>query len=130
MSIKDSFLKKKAVKTFTDESQMSYEFKNELGSIMTIEFPNGGGLVTGTYKSGVNDTTTYPLTGFVSSNIITFTVSFTNDGSISAWAGQAIWNASTSVWEIHTLWHLVEPTSPSDMWESTLAGSDIFTQIT
>ncbi len=119
------FLKKKAVKQFAEGGKKSYEFKNELGSIMTMEFPNGGGLATGTYKSGVSDPDVYPLTGFVSGNVVAFTVNFTKEGSISAWAGQAVWN---SRWEIHTLWHLVEPTSPADRWEDTYAGADIFTQ--
>ncbi len=127
MSIKESFTRKKVAKIFTAENQVSYKFRNELGSIMSMEFPVGGGLVTGTYKSGVSDPNTYPLTGFVSGNVVTFTVNFTKEGSISAWAGQAVFN---SVWEIHTLWHLVEPTAPADMWEDTFAGSDVFTQVT
>ena len=130
MGITESFTRKKVAKVFTDENQTTYKFKNELGSIMSIESPAGGGLITGTYTSGVSDPKTYPLTGFVSGNVIAFTVSFTQEGSISAWAGQAVFNEVKSVWEIHTLWHLVEPTAPADMWEDTFAGSDIFKQVT
>ena len=68
MSVKEFFLKKKVAKSFVEEVEISYKFENELGSIMTMEFPNGGGLVTGSYKSGVSDPNSYPLTGFVSGN--------------------------------------------------------------
>jgi hypothetical protein len=125
--MKELFRRKKVAKVFVEENQLDYKFKNELGSIMTMEFANSGGLITGTYKSGVVDSNTYALTGFVSGNVVTFTVDFTEEGSIAAWAGQAVFN---SVWEIHTLWHLVEPTASADMWEDTYTGSNIFTQVT
>ena len=137
MITQEFFQKNKVAKNFVDALEMNqsvpgtmnYKFKNELGSQMTIEFRNGGGLMTGTYKSGVSDPNTYPLTGYVSGNVIAFIVNFTKYGSICAWAGQAIWNQNTGLWEIPTLWHLVEPTPPSDSWEDTYAGSNIFTQI-
>lgn len=130
MSTKELFTKKKVAKLFTAEAAVSYKFKNELGSVLNMSFPQGGGLVTGTYTSGVSDPVTSALTGFVSGNVVTFTADFTNVGSISAWAGQAVYNATSKLWEIHTLWHLVEPTKPADLWEDTYAGSDLFTQVT
>lgn len=132
MSVKELFRKKKAAKIFADANQGEYKFNNELKSEITMEFPDGGGLMRGKYKSGVGvsgDKNGNILTGFVSGNIVSFTVNFTQEKSVAAWAGQAIWNSLDSIWEIHTLWHLVEPTSPADVWDDIQAGSDIFAQV-
>ena len=128
MNIKETFAKKKIAKLFTAESEMTYTFKNELGSIMKMEIPYGGGLITGTYTSGVSDPNTYPLTGYVVGNCVTFTVGYTNEGSTCAWAGQAIYNTD-GLWEIPTLWHLVVPNVDEETWDDTYAGSDLFVQV-
>jgi hypothetical protein len=133
MSVKDSFIKKKVAKNFNDDGETSYKFKNELGSIMEIDVPSNGGLMTGTYRSKVGSpNNSNSLTGFTSpsGNIVSFTVNYKQEGSIAAWVGQTIWNSSSNLWEIHTLWHLVEPKPPADMWDDTYAGCDIFTQVT
>jgi hypothetical protein len=98
---------------------------------MEIDVPSNGGLMTGTYRSKVgSQNNSNSLTGFTSpsGNIISFTVNYTQEGSIAAWAGQTIWNSSSNLWEIHTLWHLVEHTPPNNRWDDTYAGCDIFTQ--
>ena len=134
MSVKECFIKKKVAKNFINGERTSFKFQDEFVSKMAIKFPKDGGLVTGTYTSwdkgsNVWNSEKYPLTGFVSGNVLTFTVSFPEKGSIAVWAGQTIWGPSNNLWELHTLWYLTEPTEPENAWEDTLAGCNIFTGV-
>lgn len=129
MSVKETLTKKKSAKNFTADGKSDFTFKNELGSTMTLSVDATSGLLTGKYQSGVKDPNEYPLTGFLSGNVVSFSVSFLKEGSVGGWSGQFVWNESTELWEIHTLCYLVVPTAPADMWEDTYADNNLFTQV-
>lgn len=117
-------LRKKDPREFLVDAGTTMTFENELGSSMVMEI-NGNGIITGSYTSAVGDLNSYPLTGYIFGNVITFTVSYTLEGSICAWAGQFIYSNG---WQIPTLWHLVVPTQNQETWDDTYAGSDLFIQ--
>ena len=106
----------------------SGEWKNQLSSRMMLTV-DGQGQVTGTYTTAVGqpDSRQSPLIGFVSNDIIKFTVNFGR--SLAAWSGQLQQNDQGQE-ELDTLWHLIvnvpEEEEPSHAWKDTYTGSDRF----
>jgi len=99
-------------------------WKNENNSTMTLTSVDPTtGLLTGTFVTGVGcgQGKARPLTGFYNQGAITFTVNFEDCNSATAWSGQV----TTAGNQIVTLWYLAVSGAPA--WDSTLAGSDVFT---
>jgi len=108
-------------------------WRNGLGSEMDLSVDQTGN-VTGTYKTNVGaptPTEEFPLVGFASGDLITFTVNFGQYGSLTSWAGQHT-EDSTGNGQIHTLWHLAknikDEDEPANLWAGILAGANIFTR--
>ena len=71
---------------------------------------------------------TFPLVGFASAGLISFTFDFGQFGSLTSWVGHAVADGQATV--ISTMWLLAKavpnPSDPSELWSSTLTGWDVF----
>lgn len=102
---------------------------NRLGSEMELTVSDGK--ITGVYRTAVGEpspTEEFELCGFVSGDLITFTVNFGKYDSLTAWAGQhTLENAAET---IHTLWHLTknipDEDEPKFLWAGILTGTNTF----
>ena len=105
-------------------------WRNQMGS--TADFQINGADVTGVYTSssstGGPPVTSRDLKGYVSGDMIAFTVLWPG-GSMTSWVGQMV-QAAGSAPMIRTLWHLItdvaDAQEPQFLWKSTLAGADDF----
>ena len=111
---------------------------NELGSEMKImEIEMDVGILSGTYNSAVGKAVgEYFLVGrFDTAQIgtIGWTVSyqnkFLNAHSVCSWSGQIQFDPRTSNYTILTTWLLTTKSNPSDNWESTNIGQDVFSPL-
>ncbi|MEJ8474433.1 avidin/streptavidin family protein [Roseibium algae] len=107
-------------------------WENGLGSEMDLVV--NVNLLSGEYRTNVGlpaPSEEFDLTGFVTGDLITFTVNFGRYGSLTTWAGQQT-ETSTGQVEIKTLWYLTKnvPDSrePNELWSSILAGAGTFTR--
>ncbi|WP_136465220.1 avidin/streptavidin family protein [Flagellimonas onchidii] len=116
-------------------SNISVDFdgvwKNGLNSEMDLSV-NSKGEVKGIYKTGVGSPgpeEEFDLTGFVSGDIIGYTVNFGKYGSITSWVGQHTIDKEGNG-KIYTLWHLTknikDEDEPDDLWGSILAGANTY----
>ena len=99
-----------------------------------MELAVNGNEVTGTYRTNVGapaPTEEFDIVGFVTGDLITFTVNFGMYGSLTAWAGQHT-EPRPNEYEIQTLWHLAkniaDPDEPTGLWAGVLAGANVFTR--
>ncbi len=105
-------------------------WQNEYQS--TANFTVAGASVSGTYTSmvsGTGGTISGSITGWVSGDTIAFTVNWpTINPSMTTWVGQIIIGPSSQP-ILETLWYLVTDISedPTQVWQSVLAGADVFT---
>jgi avidin family protein len=104
---------------------------NRLGSEMELTVEDGR--ITGWYRTAVGDpspTEEFPLCGFVSGDLIAFTVNFGKYDSLTAWTGQH--TVEDRVETIHTLWHLAknipDEDEPKLLWAGILTGANIFSR--
>jgi hypothetical protein len=108
---------------------------NELGSEMNLQV--AGIEVTGTYQTAVGDAQgIYQLYGATDSEPTTpnqavgFVVAWENEfgssHSATAWSGQ--WQLINGQETITTMWLLTSETDPTQDWQSTLVGKDVFTR--
>ncbi len=104
---------------------------NQHASTMDIQV-DPRGRVTGTYRTKVGapkPSAEFPLVGFVSGDLIAFTVNFDGHGTLTAWAGQHTENERGES-EIRTLWHLArdipDADEPKKLWAGLWSGCDIF----
>ena len=113
--------------------QLDGKWYNELGSLMDLTVD--GGLVTGTYHTGVGEATgRYPITGAVDTDpighnqAVGLVVVWQNDQgsahSVTTWSGQLQVIKGQEV--LKTTWLLTRETKPDLDWQSTLVGTDIF----
>lgn len=107
-------------------------WRNELDSEMDLTVLTNGE-VKGTYRTGVGKPTPteeFPLRGFASGDLLTFTVNFGKYGSLTAWVGQHTVRGKDEV--IETLWHLAknvpDDEEPQKLWGAILAGANRFTK--
>lgn len=105
-------------------------WNNHLGSQMELSV--SGNNLSGVYRTNVGNpppTEEFALVGFVTGDLITFTVNFGKYGSLTAWAGQHT-EIRSGEFEIKTLWHLsknvADADEPKDLWSSILAGANSF----
>jgi len=91
--------------------------------------------ITGIYKTNVGTpqpTEEFSLVGFVTGDLITFTVNFGKYGSLTAWAGQHT-EPTPGEFVIKALWHLAknipDADEPDDLWSAVLAGANNFRRL-
>ncbi len=105
------------------------EWRNELGSVMTIANAQGG-VLAGNYRSSVSqdlDPAAGRLTGLVAGDAIGFVVDWRpRFTAITSWSGKLLAGPDGEPC-IYALWQLSGPMrNPASWWESFLAGADTF----
>lgn len=105
-------------------------WENELGS--EVELSISGNRLSGVYRTNVGSpepTEEFDLCGFVTGDVISFTVNFGKYGSLTAWVGQHT-EIRPGEYTINTLWHLAKNVpdhdEPKDLWSAVLAGGNSF----
>ena len=111
---------------------------NELGSVMIIDVADPStGVIQGQYCSKVGDATKfYKLVGRYDTASSTPTIGwavtwqnqYNNAQSTTTWSGQGQYKSSGTR-TILTTWLLTRQTVPSENWESTMVGFDVFSTI-
>jgi len=102
---------------------------NELGSVMVIGQVQNS-MFNGRYRSAVganHGPVDGALTGTIAGDSIGFTVNWQPTfASVTAWTGKVLADPNGAPY-IYTLWQLAQGIDdPQDLWQSILAGSDIF----
>ncbi len=115
------------VKTY----DFSGKWKNELGSIVTLD--QEGGKVMGTYTSPVSEPgrpVTGAVIGYVTGMGIVFSVQWTGLQSMTSWVGQLVpvRIGETIIPTLQALWQMVSSVHPGDEWAAINAGADVFTR--
>ena len=123
-------IEKKDITTASSEVNFDGVWRNELKSEMELK-TNANGTIYGEYKTAVGapgKTEKFELTGFVSGDLISFTVNFCNYGSLTSWAGQLTTEDGVEV--IKTMWLLArnikDADEHEDIWGAILTGYDNF----
>ncbi len=105
---------------------------NDRGS--AVYFTYNDGLVSGHYQTNLGQpdrSKKFPLTGFIESDQISFSVNFKGFGSITSWTGQLSEDEQGPF--IRTLWHLTrdvpDTEEDADLWKSITAGASTFRPI-
>ena len=105
-------------------------WQNEAGSVAIINTAEDGRL-SGRYCSElgrIEPGSCHPLTGWVTGDVVGFTVVFDPPGSVTAWSGQVGTDADGDY--LRTLWHLSrdvgEADEPDRLWESVISGFATF----
>jgi hypothetical protein len=99
---------------------------NNLGSGLEIKSVKGG-ILTGTYFSGVGHANgTYPLVGYYSEDLVSWSVSWKNGNldskSMTVWVGQYFYSDHMiCMWLLNT-----KVPTMMDRWQSTTTGLDFF----
>lgn len=109
-------------------TDLSGTWHNEDGSRMEVEArPDGrltGRFVTGV---GVGAGEAYALTGFVSDELVAFTVDFGRAGSLTSWAGHLVDEDGPA---LRTLWQMAvkvpHPEDPQELWRAVWSGANVF----
>lgn len=89
------------------------------------------GQITGTFTTAAdgskNLTGEFPVTGFVSQDVIAFCVNFAEHGCVTSWVGQMT-RGKDGTEIIETLWHMAVDVGNSDKlrWKSIVSGADTF----
>lgn len=106
---------------------------NELGSTLSIISVSEDQMLRGTYTSpSGTDGKSVPLIGWINYagntgadnlNVLSFSVNWTQYGSMTSWSGTCAYEKGEPV--LRTLWHLTR-TSSDFPWDHTLAGTDQF----
>ena len=108
-------------------------WRNQHGSEMEIKAITDD-LIIGTFKSGVggiDPELEFPLTGFVSDDLIAFSVNFKQFQSVTSWSGQHTISQDEEV--IETMWHLAraipDAAERTCLWAGIWTGADSFTRV-
>ncbi|GHA85732.1 hypothetical protein GCM10009069_06180 [Algimonas arctica] len=103
---------------------------NETGSAVELSVKDDGSL-TGHYRTelGKPDADSqFALTGWAQGDVVAFSVSFTDYGSITSWSGQLAQDDQGDF--IRTLWQhtrdIAEEDEVEDLWRSITAGAATF----
>lgn len=97
---------------------------NQYGSEVEL-LQDDAGKLAGTFRipkvSSHNNE--FPLTGFVTGNVVAFAVVFPEKESATAWSGEILSDGS-----IRALWHMVldAHSNEQNCWKSTWTGADTF----
>lgn len=103
---------------------------NEGGSVMIVEADENGQL-SGRYCSElgrVEPDSCAPLTGWVTGDVVGFSVRFDPPGSVTSWSGQL--GEDERGLFLRTLWHLSRDVADNEeaerLWESVISGYAVF----
>lgn len=103
------------------------QWVNDRGSAVTLSCD--GDRLSGVYNTNVGQPDkgqSFPLTGWIEGDNLSFTVHFKGYGSITAWVGQIEGE------QLKTLWHLTrnvdDDKEAEDMWKSVTSGASVFTR--
>jgi hypothetical protein len=106
------------------------DWTNELGSCMNLNVAADGS-VAGSYRTAVGSPAAnedFPLVGFASGDLISFTVNFGKYGSLTSWVGQHTQENNRFV--IKTLWllakNITDIDEPKNLWGAVLTGYNNF----
>jgi hypothetical protein len=103
---------------------------NEMNSTMTVTSVNGANFA-GAYESddGQGGRIKGILSGITSGETLGWTVSWKPKlDATTSWAGKFLVDKVTKKYVIYTLWHLSSGDEDVPLWESFLAGQDLFWQ--
>ena len=110
------------------------EWHNQHGSVIHVEEADGD-LIKGTFKSGVGSVDPekdYPLIGFISDDLICFTVKFGPHQCVTPWTGQH--TVVDDAEKIETMWHLARPipdrAEEKSLWAGIWTGADTYIRST
>lgn len=113
------------------EIDFSGTWHNQHASEMDITV-HADGTISGKYRTGVGSPTSaeeFALVGFVSDDLIVFSVNFGKYGSMTSWSGQHT-KDKAEVERILTMWHLAKniPNEHEDkkLWAGVWSGCDTF----
>lgn len=111
----------------------SGSWKSVRGSEMTLAV--SGNEITGRYTSSIGDAkgeSSFPLRGFVSGDLISFTVNFGQFATLASWAGQFAPDDHQSP-ALHTVFvaaiDVPNQYEANRVWGGVRTGSDTFTKI-
>ncbi len=111
---------------------LSGRWRSQCGSEMVLHVSEDGH-VKGSYRSAVGSVdplSEFPLVGWASGDLLSFTVSFGGRG-IAAWVGQHA--GATAEGHITALWHLAEDIpedlEPGWLWYGVKTGADTFSRV-
>ncbi|MGJ8560442.1 MAG: avidin/streptavidin family protein [Litorimonas sp.] len=103
---------------------------NEAGSAVELSVAEDGSL-TGHYRTELGQPdadSQFALTGWAQGDVVAFSVSFTDYGSITSWSGQLSEDGDGEF--IRTLWQhtrdIAEDDEAEDLWRSITAGAATF----
>ena len=106
------------------------KWRNDLRSEMDLNV-DAAGAVTGIYRTAVGspgNKEEFPLAGFATGDLLSFTVNFGKYGSLTSWAGQHTVEGGAE--KIRTMWllarNVVESKEEKEMWGAILTGADTF----
>lgn len=115
-----------------DNVDISGAWKNQFKSSMKIVVDDSG-QISGTYKTGKgapSEEEEFPIVGFVSGDLVSFTVNFGKYGSLTSWAGQLTIEDGKEV--IKTSWllakNILDEKEDEDLWGAILTGADTFSR--
>ena len=97
---------------------------------MELQVP--GNSLAGIYQTSVGKPKPieeFTLVGWVSNDLIIFSINFGTHGSLTSWSGQHTESKPGQI-EIRTLWHLTKIVTDADelneLWSSVLAGANVY----
>ena len=109
------------------------DWQNDRGSRVSLTVTDG--MLSGVYQTNVgrpDKNKKFPLTGYVSGDMITFTVNFAGFNSMTAWTGQMTKDGQGND-VIKTLWQntkdVPDEDEPAEMWGSIRAGASDFRKV-
>jgi hypothetical protein len=110
--------------------QIEGRWFNQYGSMMQVIVGPRGEL-RGTFKSNVGLSQleeTFELSGFQLEDLVAFTVSFAQHGSITSWVGHVVADGT----RLETVWHMTvrtpHPQDGRETWKGIWTGSDTFSR--
>ncbi|MCA9800373.1 MAG: hypothetical protein KC777_00220 [Cyanobacteria bacterium HKST-UBA02] len=108
-------------------------WRNQHGSEVYLAAVENG-LLTGTFKTGVgahDPDEEFALTGFISDDLISFSVNFGKYGCLTSWSGQHTGGLDGP--RIETMWHLAraipEKLEARHLWAGFWTGADTFKRV-
>lgn len=115
--------------TLTTKSSIAGAWRNQLGSLLTIEVDDGG-VIRGLFHSGTSSTPdrSYPVAGFCDpdpidgATVLGFVVSWSDNRCVTVWSGRHHPGEGT----IEATWLMTSETDAVDDWKATMVGHDVF----
>lgn len=119
---------KHANETWTVGMTFAGVWHNQHNSEMELKIEPAG-MLSGIFRTATcgrhQQVEEFPVTGFVSQDVIAFCVNFTEHGCVSSWVGHMD-KGNHEI--IQTMWQMAIDvgTSKNQLWKSTMTGADTF----